>query len=121
MNLRQKAGLVLAASTAVITLSTTTPAAAATVTPSAHVNVMVVQEASASQKFSCSKVKNWKARLACHAVMKAGGGWVFSKLENAAKKGWNRYSEAFNQLPRTIRALLWNHKRYFYCLLSPWC
>ncbi|MGW0586188.1 hypothetical protein [Streptosporangium sp. NPDC002607] len=135
MNMRQKAGLALAASTAVMTLATTAPAHAAPVTRSAH--VMVVQTASenlaptlgavtpatvaAAKKFSCSRVKGWKQRLACHAVMKAGGAWVWAKLEKAAKKGWTSYSAAFNSLPRIFRSLLWNHKRYFYCLLSPWC
>lgn len=66
-------------------------------------------------------MKGWKQRLACHAVMKAGGVWVWSKLEKAAREGWARYSAAFDALPKVFRALLWNHKRYFYCLLSLRC
>ncbi|MGJ6968431.1 hypothetical protein ACSDR0_41645 [Streptosporangium sp. G11] len=142
MNMRQKAGLALAASAAVMTFAGTAPAQAAPVARSAP--AVVVQTASGSSafttgtvtqetagaaaqataaaaKFSCSRVKGWKQKLACHAVMKAGGAWVWSKLEKAARGGWARYSEAFNALPRVFRALLWNHKRYFYCLLSPWC
>nr|BFE87099.1 hypothetical protein GCM10020093_097000 [Planobispora longispora] len=47
----------------------------------------------------CKKVKNWKMRMACEAVKRAGGMWALQKLEDAARKGWNDFSRTFESLP----------------------
>ncbi|MBG0828295.1 hypothetical protein HS041_11020 [Planomonospora sp. ID67723] len=99
-------------------------AAEAAVSAGAAVTVNMAGPATPAETASrnpCKRVKNWKARLACEAVKRAGGLWALNKLESAARKGWNEFSRTFESLPWVIYKLLKNYKRGLYCFWSPFC
>ncbi|MEU6726421.1 hypothetical protein ABZ917_22200 [Nonomuraea wenchangensis] len=71
---------------------------------------------------TCSRVKGWKVRLACEAVVRAGGAWVWKKLEKGARGGWKTYSEIFEKdVPYVYRKIMKKLKRPIYCSISRSC
>ncbi|MEU4508178.1 hypothetical protein AB0G05_01660 [Nonomuraea wenchangensis] len=71
---------------------------------------------------TCSRVKGWKVRLACEAVVRAGGAWVWKKLEKGARGGWKTYSEIFEKdVPSVYRKIMRKLKRPIYCSISRSC
>ncbi|MFI6904384.1 hypothetical protein ACIBKY_24210 [Nonomuraea sp. NPDC050394] len=71
---------------------------------------------------ACSRAKGWKMRLACEALVRAGGLWVWKKLEQGARGGWNTYSDIFeNDVPYVYKKIIKKLKRPIYCALSRSC
>ncbi|SFJ85311.1 hypothetical protein SAMN05216275_11351 [Streptosporangium canum] len=134
---KRLAAVVLTA--AVLGICAPATAHAATTAPSIHVataNVSSTQSTTSmavtvpttgststvAARGTCSRVKGWKVRLACEAVVRAGGAWVWKKLEKGARAGWKTYSEIFEKdVPRTYRKILKKLKHPIYCSLSRSC
>ncbi|SFK55418.1 hypothetical protein SAMN05216275_12849 [Streptosporangium canum] len=71
---------------------------------------------------TCSRVKGWKVRLACEAVVRAGGAWVWKKLEKGARAGWRTYSQIFEKdVPSVYRKIIKKLKHPIYCSISRAC
>ncbi|MFI9551126.1 hypothetical protein [Nonomuraea endophytica] len=110
---------------AVLSIGAPATAHAATSAQPAHGTAAVVMSGSSAELAAlgaCSRAKGWKMRLACEALVRSGGLWVWKKLEQGARGGWNTYSDIFeNDIPYVYKKIIKKLKRPIYCALSRSC